>query len=418
MGIFKTITQKLLMCSAKQLGIAAVASLSVMTASFSAIAYNGYRESLKQMDAKKEGSVSGESRFQQVFYNHTADRSDSVQNEGAAVKEAVALDSNAPDSSENTASEYSKKNSSSKTSENETIQSEEDTNSAEDTEGTTAETAEPSTAASSAEAATDPSTTATKPATVATKPDTAATSEAAPAPEKAESAPLPKEDLNNPSPIADTAEDAQEPPVIPVKTDPFENYYGTSTFNDYNVYLDTAMGPMYYYNQHDSHWGSYLYGGQDTISKYGCGPTTAAMIVSAFGNVNGSITPKEMANWSASYGYFAPKSGSYHDYIPAVLSAFDLIVDSVKDGERTPEHVAELLNSGHILVALMGKGALTNGGHFIIITKQNPNGTVCIADPNSYNNTNKEWSPAQLMRELKKNYDAGGPLWSVRVPKA
>ena len=38
MGIFKTITKKLLMCSAKQLGIAAVASLSVMTASFSAIA--------------------------------------------------------------------------------------------------------------------------------------------------------------------------------------------------------------------------------------------------------------------------------------------------------------------------------------------------------------------------------------------
>ena len=249
------------------------------------------------------------------------------------------------------------------------------------------------------------------------KPDTTAP-EATTAPEKTESAPLPKEDLNNPSTIADTAEDAQEPPVIPVKTDPFENYYGTSTFNDYNVYLDTAMGPMSYYNQHDSHWGSYLYGGQDTISKYGCGPTTAAMIVSAFGNVNGSITPKEMANWSASYGYFAPKSGSYHDYIPAVLSAFDLIVDSVKDGERTPEHVAELLNSGHILVALMGKGALTNGGHFIIITKQNPNGTVCIADPNSYNNTNKEWNPAQLMRELKKNYDAGGPLWSVRAPKA
>ena len=370
MGIFKTITQKLLMCSAKQLGIAAVASLSVMTASFSAIAYNGYRESLKQMDAKKEGSVSGESRFQQVFYNHTADRSDSGQNEDAAVKEAVSIDSNNPGASENTASEYPKKNSSSKTSENESIQSEEDSNYASDTEGTTAETTEPTTAASSAEAATEPS-------TAAVKPDTTAP-EATTAPEKTESAPLPKEDLNNPSTIADTAEDAQEPPVIPVKTDPFENYYGTSTFNDYNVYLDTAMGPMSYYNQHDSHWGSYLYGGQDTISKYGCGPTTAAMIV----------------------------------------SAFDLIVDSVKDGERTPEHIADLLNSGHILVALMGKGALTNGGHFIIITKQNPNGTVCIADPNSYNNTNKEWNPAQLMRELKKNYDAGGPLWSIRAPKA
>lgn len=426
MGIFKTITKKLLMCSAKQLGIAAVASLSVMTASFSAIAYNGYRESLKQMDAKKEGSVSGESRFQQVFYNHTADQSDSEKNNGATLKEAVSIDSNISGASENTASEAPKKNSSSETSENETIQqdiarsasdtryeSEEDTNSAKGAE----ETPETSSAESTSEAATEPSTATTKPGASATKPDTA-TPEATLAPEKTESAPLPQEDLNNPTTITDTAEDAQEPPVIPVKTDPFENYYGTSTFNDYNVYLDTAMGPMSYYNQHDSHWGSYLYGGQDTISKYGCGPTTAAMIVSSFGNVNGSITPKEMANWSASYGYFAPKSGSYHDYIPAVLSAFDLIVDSVKDGERTPEHIADLLNSGHILVALMGKGALTNGGHFIIITKQNPNGTVSIADPNSYDNTKKDWNPAQLMRELKKNYDAGGPLWSVRAPKA
>ena len=173
---------------------------------------------------------------------------------------------------------------------------------------------------------------------------------------------------------------------------------------------------MPYYNQHDSHWRDFLYGGTDSISKYGCGPTTAAMIVSAFGNVNGSITPKEMANWSAAYGYFAPKSGSYHEYIPAVLSAFDLIVDTVKAEDRTTAHLQELLNSGHICVALMGKGALTKGGHFIIITKQNANGTVAIADPNSYPNTQKEWNPEQLLRELKKNYDAGGPLWSVAVP--
>ena len=121
-----------------------------------------------------------------------------------------------------------------------------------------------------------------------------------------------------------------------------------------------------------------------------------------------------MSNWSAAYGYFAPKSGSYHDYIPAVLSAFDLVVDSVQD--RSPANIANLLNNGHILVALMGKGALTNGGHFIIITKQNANGSISIADPNSYPNSQKDWDPAQIMRELKQNYDAGGPLWSVRIP--
>ena len=404
MSILHSLSRKLMAASAKQLGIAAVASLSVMTASFSAIAYNGYRESIKKSEVKKDGQILGENRFQQVFYN-TAETSSNSVAEDAVSRESLPENEEAAADTEENGNSTSKK----KAKEESVTESESGKENAEESASPTESSAVESAGTQGAKQEESPAQTPAQ--TPAQNPAQT------PAPE-AKPAALPKEDLNDPTTVDGTADDAQTPPVIPVKTDPFEKYYGTSTFNDYNVYLDTALGPMSYYNQHDSHWGSYLYGGKDSISKYGCGPTTAAMIVSAFGNVNGSITPKEMANWSASYGYFAPKSGSYHDYIPAVLSAFDLIVDSVKDGERTPEHVAELLNSGHILVALMGKGALTNGGHFIIITKQNSNGTVCIADPNSYNNTNKEWSPAQLMRELKKNYDAGGPLWSVRAPKA
>ena len=385
--------------SAKQLGIAAALSLSVMTASFSAIAYNGYRESIKKSEVKKDGQILGENRFQQVFYN-TAETSSNSVAEDAVSRESLPENEEAAADTEENGNSTSKK----KAKEESVTESESGKENAEESASPTESSAVESAGTQGAKQEESPAQTpAQNPAQT-------------PAPE-AKPAALPKEDLNDPTTVDGTADDAQTPPVIPVKTDPFEKYYGTSTFNDYNVYLDTALGPMSYYNQHDSHWGSYLYGGKDSISKYGCGPTTAAMIVSAFGNVNGSITPKEMANWSAAYGYYAPKSGSYHDYIPAVLSAFDLIVDSVSAENRTPAGIADLLNNGHILVALMGKGALTNGGHFIIITKQNPNGTVSIADPNSYPNTQKEWDPAQLMRELKKNYDAGGPLWSVRIAK-
>ena len=389
--------------SAKQLGIAAVASLSVMTASFSAIAYNGYRESIKKSEVKKDGQILGENRFQQVFYN-TAETSSNSVAEDAVSRESLPENEEAAADTEENGNSTSKK----KAKEESVTEFESGKENAEESASPTESSAVESAGTQGAKQEESPAQTPAQ--TPAQNPAQASAPEAKPAA-------LPKEDLNDPTTVEGTADDAQTPPVIPVKTDPFEKYYGTSTFNDYNVYLDTALGPMSYYNQHDSHWGSYLYGGKDSISKYGCGPTTAAMIVSAFGNVNGSITPKEMANWSAAYGYYAPKSGSYHDYIPAVLSAFDLIVDSVSAENRTPAGIADLLNNGHILVALMGKGALTNGGHFIIITKQNPNGTVSIADPNSYPNTQKEWDPAQLMRELKKNYDAGGPLWSVRIAK-
>lgn len=397
MSILHSLSRKLMAASAKQLGIAAVASLSVMTASFSAIAYNGYRESIKKSEVKKDGQILGENRFQQVFYN-TAETSSNSVAEDAVSRESLPENEEAAADTEENGNSTSKK----KAKEESVTESESGKENAEESASPTESSAVESAGTQGAKQEESPAQTPAPEAKPAASP--AATA-------------LPKEDLNDPTTVEGTADDAQTPPVIPVKTDPFEKYYGTSTFNDYNVYLDTALGPMSYYNQHDSHWGSYLYGGKDSISKYGCGPTTAAMIVSAFGNVNGSITPKEMANWSAAYGYYAPKSGSYHDYIPAVLSAFDLIVDSVSAENRTPAGIADLLNNGHILVALMGKGALTNGGHFIIITKQNPNGTVSIADPNSYPNTQKDWDPAQLMRELKKNYDAGGPLWSVRIAK-
>lgn len=409
MSILHSLSRKLMAASAKQLGIAAVASLSVMTASFSAIAYNGYRESIKKSEVKKDGQILGENRFQQVFYN-TAETSSNSVAEDAVSRESLPENEEAAADTEENGNSTSKK----KAKEESVTESKSGKENAEESASPTESSAVESAGTQGAKQEESPAQTPAQ--TPAQNPAQASAPEAKPAASPA-AAPLPKEDLNDPTTVDGTADDAQTPPVIPVKTDPFEKYYGTSTFNDYNVYLDTALGPMSYYNQHDSHWGSYLYGGKDSISKYGCGPTTAAMIVSAFGNVNGSITPKEMANWSAAYGYYAPKSGSYHDYIPAVLSAFDLIVDSVSAENRTPAGIADLLNNGHILVALMGKGALTNGGHFIIITKQNPNGTVSIADPNSYPNTQKEWDPAQLMRELKKNYDAGGPLWSVRIAK-
>lgn len=55
--------------------------------------------------------------------------------------------------------------------------------------------------------------------------------------------------------------------------------------------LDTCMGPMYYYNQGDTRWSSYLYGGSDPMLQYGCGPTAAAMLISSFTNGGEAITP-------------------------------------------------------------------------------------------------------------------------------
>ncbi len=179
----------------------------------------------------------------------------------------------------------------------------------------------------------------------------------------------------------------------------------------YSCILDTSLGPLIYYNQGDIRWKEYLYGGYDRLAKYGCGPVCVAMLINSFTAT--PVSPVEMADWSANNGYYARQGGSYHGLIPGSLSAFGLKVESVT--QRTADNVRELLKNGHVLVALMGRGALTQNGHFIIIAQISPSGNVYIADPASYENSTKEWDLELLVSELKKSYDSGGPLWAVSL---
>lgn len=181
----------------------------------------------------------------------------------------------------------------------------------------------------------------------------------------------------------------------------------------YSVMLDTTLGPMLYYNQGDRRWANYLYGGSDPMNRYGCGPTAIAMLVNSY---TSGATPVEIAGWAADNGYYAPQGGSYHSLIPDGLTHFGLSVESVKD--HSYENAARLLGTNHVLVALMGKGSLTENGHFILITQILDNGNVQIADPNSYDNSTKEWDLNQLLSELKQSRDSGSPLWAVTVPEA
>ena len=78
--------------------------------------------------------------------------------------------------------------------------------------------------------------------------------------------------------------------------------------NSYDAAIrDTSMRPMFYYNQGDTRWSSYLYGGSDPMQQYGCGPTAAAMLISSFTNDGEAITPVTIADWSAANGYYAPQ---------------------------------------------------------------------------------------------------------------
>lgn len=179
----------------------------------------------------------------------------------------------------------------------------------------------------------------------------------------------------------------------------------------YILSLTSSMGTLTYYNQGDSRWVDHAYGGRDRFGKFGCGPTVLAMIVSSFSNQD--YLPSDMADWAVDNGYWASGSGTKHSFIPEGAAAFGFQAESFDN--FTEQGILDELASGHILVALLGPGHFTNGGHFIIIADDWSDKKVSIADPASLKNTQKAWDIRLILDELKYSATDGGPMWSISI---
>lgn len=184
---------------------------------------------------------------------------------------------------------------------------------------------------------------------------------------------------------------------------------------DQTVILDTVMGKMQYFNQQDSHWGSYLISGKDPMSTNGCGPTCVAMLIHAFGRNGGQVTPVTMADWAVANHQYVVGAGSQHSIIEAALPAYGFTVTSLQNSV-SKETLLRELKQKHLLIGLMGPGYFTEEGHYLLMTGIDGNGNICIADPHSSENTSKSFSADFLISQLRTNAkDGGAPLWSISV---
>lgn len=185
---------------------------------------------------------------------------------------------------------------------------------------------------------------------------------------------------------------------------------------DQTVILDTVMGSMQYFNQMDSHWGSYLINGKDPMSTNGCGPTCVAMVIHAFGSASEQITPVEMADWAVQNQQYVVGAGSEHTIVETALQSHGLTVTSLQNS-LSKETIVSELQKGHLLIGLMGPGFFTDEGHYLLMTGLDASGNVCIADPHSSENTSKPFTADFLISQLRTDAkDGGAPLWSISRP--
>lgn len=161
------------------------------------------------------------------------------------------------------------------------------------------------------------------------------------------------------------------------------------------------------YLQTDSRWKSKPYrvtGENSTIGSAGCGPTCAAMVIATMKDK--AVTPVETCAWSVAHGYKALNQGTYYSYFRSQLAAYgieckQLLGSRIINQPNHPIHdqVKEYLAQGYYVIALMGPGTWTTGGHFVLLWGWDDK--VRINDPASTKEARLNGDPATFRNEAR-----------------
>ena len=128
------------------------------------------------------------------------------------------------------------------------------------------------------------------------------------------------------------------------------------------------------YMQTDPKWKALPYavdGESSTIGSAGCGPTAMAMVLASL--VSPYIDPVTTCSWARMKGYKAKNAGTFYSYLVPQAEAYGIKCRRLnsasayhnKTNSAHAEALAEL-KKGNWVVACMGVGNWTKGGHFVL----------------------------------------------------
>ena len=156
------------------------------------------------------------------------------------------------------------------------------------------------------------------------------------------------------------------------------------------------------YLQTDSRWKNVSYsvkGESTTIGRAGCGTTCAAMVVATLKDKN--VTPVEASKFSIDNNYKQKGGGTYANFYPAYFKKYGINCEILwSSAEAQDKKVTQALKDGNWVIASMGKGLWTNGGHYILA--YGTDGTnVFVNDPASTKESRTKAKLSQFLKESK-----------------
>ena len=180
-----------------------------------------------------------------------------------------------------------------------------------------------------------------------------------------------------------TETDEQSLEVQETESEGFEEQ-GIVAYNGAEKTPDIQLGEyagLTYYSQLDNRWRYNMYSSvgnsSQTIGTSGCGPTSAAMVVSS---IKGNITPDQMASLYTQYGYRSANQGTYWSAFKWTADVFDI---GYSECYKLDDAVAKLKDN-HYIIASCNQGLFTYGGHFIVLTGVEGD-YIKVYDPYLYN---------------------------------
>ena len=173
-------------------------------------------------------------------------------------------------------------------------------------------------------------------------------------------------------------------------------------------YVDSEFGTIWYYNQGD--YDNYYYssnvtvpeydGKTATIASHGCGPTSLAIVLSSFTNTE--INPMTVTQLTCQAGG-CTDGGTYFSTLEVIAKKYGYKTQFVSKYGDVSKVTNALASGNSLVIALMGPGTFTRGGHYIVLTGTRSDGKVSVADPASRTRTQTKWFSFNLVVEEAKD---------------
>jgi hypothetical protein len=160
-----------------------------------------------------------------------------------------------------------------------------------------------------------------------------------------------------------------------------------------------APGTFPNFKQSAAPWGSNIYGVgrantpcpgnpfSTTIGSSGCGPTAMANVLKYYqdkGNITGpvQIDPGVLATYASNNGFRVCGDGTSYGFFPSAAQYYGLRANN----NVTWEAAQAAITQGYPVIASMGPGFFTTGGHFIVVYGIR-DGNVLVSDSSNRDRT-------------------------------